>query len=76
MDIERLNIQNEALITLLDNTVENISQTKDELKGYEFTRLENSIFYIIEQLGKNTKAINKLIEKELSKKKTLNEVEK
>lgn len=71
MDIEGLNIQNEALITLLDNTVENISQTKDELKGCEFTRLENSIFYIIEQLGENTKAINKLIEKELSKKKRL-----
>lgn len=68
MSIEELNLQNEALITLLDDAMESISRTENKLKKYEFNRLENSIFYITGQLSQNTKAINKLIEKELSKK--------
>lgn len=63
MDIEELNLQNKALITLLDDAIERISRTKDKLKDYEFNRLENSISYIISELSGNTKAINKLIEK-------------
>ncbi|WP_290033543.1 hypothetical protein [Ligilactobacillus cholophilus] len=68
MSIEELNLQNEALITLLDDAMESISRTENKLKDYEFNRLEKSIFYITGQLSQNTKAINKLIEKELSKK--------
>lgn len=61
MDIEELNLQNKALITLLDDAIESISRTKDKLKDYEFNRLENSIFYITGQLSQNTKAINELV---------------
>nr|WP_321315950.1 hypothetical protein [uncultured Ligilactobacillus sp.] len=63
MDIEELNLQNKALITLLDDAIEKISRTENKLKDYEFNRLENSISYIISELSGNTKAINKLIEK-------------
>ncbi|WP_290032800.1 hypothetical protein [Ligilactobacillus cholophilus] len=61
MDIEELNLQNKALITLLDDAIESISRTKDKLKDYEFNRLENSIFYIISELSGNTKAIDELV---------------
>lgn len=63
MDIEELNLQNKALITLLDDAIEKISRTENKLKDYEFNRLENSISYIISELSGNTKAINKLIKK-------------
>lgn len=61
MDIEELNLQNKALITLLDDAIERISRTKDKLKDYEFNRLENSIFYIISELSGNTKVIDELV---------------
>ena len=61
MDIEELNLQNKALITLLDDAIESISRTKDKLKDYEFNRLENSFFYIISELSGNTKAIDELV---------------
>lgn len=62
MDIEEINLQNSALITLLDDAMESIARTDDRLKDYEFNRLENSIFYITSQLSENTKKINNLIE--------------
>ena len=61
MDIEELNIRNEALITLLDDSIESIARTKDKFKDYEFNRLEDSLFYIIGELSGNTKQINELL---------------
>lgn len=61
MEIEELNLQNEALITLLDDAIESIARTKDKLKDYEFNRLKDSLFYIIGELNGNTKQINELL---------------
>lgn len=61
MEIEELNLQNEALITLLDDAIESIARTKDKLKDYEFNRLENSITYIVSELSGNTKKMKELI---------------
>lgn len=61
MEIEELNLQSEALITLLDDAIESIARTKDKLKDYEFNRLKDSLFYIIGELNGNTKQINELL---------------
>lgn len=61
MEIEELNLQNEALITLLGDAIESIARTKDKLKDYEFNRLKDSLFYIIGELNGNTKQINELL---------------
>ena len=63
MDIEELNAQNKALTTLLDDAIESISKANKHLKGYEFNRLEDSIYYIIGQLSGNTKKISDLLER-------------
>lgn len=61
MDIEELNQKNDALITLLDDSIESIARTENKLKDYEFNRLEDSLFYIIGELSGNTKQIKELL---------------
>lgn len=61
MDIEELNQKNDALITLLDDSIESIACTENKLKDYEFNRLEDSLFYIIGELSGNIKQIKELL---------------
>lgn len=60
-ELFELNANNEALITLLDDSINRISMSKGNLKAYEFNRLNEALSYISGQLFDNTTKIESLI---------------
>lgn len=60
-ELFELNANNEALITLLDDSINRISMSKENLKAYEFNRLNEALNYILGQLFDNTTKIESLI---------------